>query len=105
MVNARAPNPGSRGTANEIPYSQLLNDADAGRITSVVISGQDITGTYTNGGSFRTFAPNDPSLVGKLSQKGVQITAKPPSDSTPWFIALLFNWLPLLVFIGAWIFL
>ncbi|MBS7696627.1 MULTISPECIES: ATP-dependent zinc metalloprotease FtsH [unclassified Chelatococcus] len=98
-------NPGSRGTANEIPYSQLLNDADAGRITSVVISGQDITGTYTNGGSFRTFAPNDPSLVGKLSQKGVQITAKPPSDSTPWFIALLFNWLPLLVFIGAWIFL
>ncbi|CAH1660170.1 MAG: ATP-dependent zinc metalloprotease FtsH [Chelatococcus sp.] len=98
-------NPGSRGTANEIPYSQLLNDADAGRITSVVISGQDITGTYTNGGSFRTFAPNDPSLVSKLSQKGVQITAKPPSDSTPWFIALLFNWLPLLVFIGAWIFL
>ncbi|CAH1654623.1 ATP-dependent zinc metalloprotease FtsH [Chelatococcus asaccharovorans] len=98
-------NPGTRGTANEIPYSQLLNDADAGRITSVVISGQDITGTYTNGGSFRTFAPNDPSLVSKLSQKGVQITAKPPSDSTPWFIALLFNWLPLLVFIGAWIFL
>jgi len=35
----------------------------------------------------------------------VQITAKPPSDNTPWFIALLVNWLPILVFIGAWIFL
>jgi cell division protease FtsH len=98
-------NPGTRGSANDIPYSQLLNDADSGRITSVVISGQDITGTYTNGGTFHTFAPNDPSLISKLSQKGVQITAKPPSESTPWFIALLVNWLPLLVFIGAWIFL
>jgi cell division protease FtsH len=43
--------------------------------------------------------------VTKLQQKGVQITARPAGDSTPWFIALLVNWLPILVFIGAWIFL
>ena len=35
----------------------------------------------------------------------MQITARPAGDSTPWFIALLVNWLPILVFIGAWIFL
>ena len=32
-------NPGHRGGGSEIAYSQLLNDADAGKIQSVVISG------------------------------------------------------------------
>src|ERR671938_1621137 len=98
-------NPGHRSGGSEIAYSQLLNEADAGRITSVVISGNEISGTYNGGGTFTTYAPFDPSLVTKLQQKGVQITARPPSDNTPWFVALLVNWLPILVFIGAWIFL
>jgi len=98
-------NPGQRQSANEIAYSQLLVDAEAGRISSVVVSGQDINGAYTNGQTFHTYAPFDPALIGKLSQKGVQISARPPSENTPWFIALLVNWLPILVFIGAWIFL
>src|ERR687894_350544 len=98
-------NPGQRGGGSDIAYSQLLNDADAGRINNVVIAGNEISGTYTDGRTFSTYAPFDPGLVTKLQQKGVQITAKPPSDNTPWFIALLVNWLPILVFIGAWIFL
>src|ERR671917_72580 len=98
-------NPGHRGGGRDIAYSQLVNDADAGRINNVVIAGNEISGTYTDGRTFSTYAPFDPGLVTKLQQKGVQITAKPPSDNTPWFIALLVNWLPILVFIGAWIFL
>ncbi len=98
-------NPGHRSGGGEIAYSQLLNDAEAGRIQNVVISGQEVSGSYTSGGTFTTYAPNDPSLVSKLQGKGVTITARPPSDNTPWFIALLVNWLPILVFIGAWIFL
>ena len=87
-------NPGHRGGGSEIAYSQLLNDADAGKIQSVVISGQDVSGTYVGGGNFTSYAPNDPSLVSKLQGKGVQITARPPSDNTPWFIQLLVSWLP-----------
>jgi cell division protease FtsH len=98
-------NPGHRAGGGDIAYSQLLSDADNGRVTSVVISGQEITGNYSDGRTFTTYAPFDPALVTKLQQKGVQITARPPSDSTPWFIALLVNWLPIIVFIGAWIFL
>ena len=98
-------NPGHRDGGSDIAYSQLLNDDDAGRINNVVIAGNEISGTYTDGRTFSTYAPFDPGLVTKLQQKGVQITAKPPSDNTPWFIALLVNWLPILVFIGAWIFL
>jgi cell division protease FtsH len=98
-------NPGHRSGGSDIAYSQLLNEADNGRISNVVISGNEISGTFTDGRTFTTYAPFDPSLVTKLSQKGVQITARPPSENTPWFIALLVNWLPILVFIGAWIFL
>src|SRR5919205_981274 len=98
-------NPGHRSGGGDIAYSQLLNEADAGRIANVVISGPEISGTFTDGRTFTTYAPNDPMLVSKLQQKGVQITARPQSDNTPWFIALLVNALPFLVFIGAWIFL
>jgi len=98
-------NPGHRSGGSDIAYSQLLTDADNGRITTITISGQDISGTYSDGRTFTSYAPFDPNLVSKLQQKGVQITARPPSDSTPWFIALLVNWLPIIVFIGAWIFL
>jgi cell division protease FtsH len=98
-------NPGQRAGGGDIAYSQLLTDADNGRVTSVVISGQEISGSYTDGRTFTTYAPYDPMLVQKLQGKGVSITARAPSDSTPWFIALLVNWLPIIVFIGAWIFL
>jgi cell division protease FtsH len=98
-------NPSHRGGGSDIAYSQLRNDADAGRINNVIISGNEISGTYTDGRTFSTYAPFDPALVTTLLSKGVNVTAKPPSDNTPWFIALIVNWLPILVFIGAWIFL
>jgi cell division protease FtsH len=97
--------PGHRSGGGDIAYSQLLSDADAGRVSNVMISGPEISGTYTDGRSFTTYAPNDPMLVSKLQQKGVQITARPQSDSTPWFIAVLMNILPIALFIGAWVFL
>jgi cell division protease FtsH len=98
-------NPGQRSTANEISYSQFLADVESGRVTSVVISGPDIQGTLSDGRTFQTYSPNDPGLVTKLAQKGINFSAKPQSDGMPWFMALLVNWLPLIVFIAAWIFL
>jgi cell division protease FtsH len=101
----QSPNPAQRGVSDEIAYSQLLNEADAGRISTVVIAGHDISGTYSDGRRFNTYAPFDPALVTKLRDKGVQITARPPSDNSPWYVSLLANWLPLILFIGVWIFL
>ncbi|MCG5236058.1 ATP-dependent zinc metalloprotease FtsH [Xanthobacter oligotrophicus] len=98
--------PGQRTNANEISFSQLLNDVDAGKVREVVIEGPNITGTYSDrSGSFQTYAPNDPSLVQRLYGKGVQITARAPSDNVPWFVSLLVSWLPFLALIGVWIFL
>jgi cell division protease FtsH len=97
--------PSSRTAGTDIAYSQLLSDAESGRISTVTISGQEISGSYTDGRTFTTFAPFDPGLVTKLQAKGVQITARPQTTETNWLMTLLINLLPIALLIGAWIFL
>ncbi|WP_127092046.1 ATP-dependent zinc metalloprotease FtsH [Aquabacter cavernae] len=97
--------PGQRTSANEISFSQLLSDVDQGRVRDVVIEGPNISGAFTDGRQFQTYAPNDPSLVQRLYGKGVSITARAPSDNVPWFVSLLVSWLPFIALIGVWIFL
>jgi cell division protease FtsH len=97
--------PSEHAPNQEINFSQLLSEADQGRIRDVTISGSEIAGHYTDGKAFSTYAPSDPGLVSTLYKKNVQITAKPPSDGNNWLVTLLVNGLPLIAFIGMWIFL
>src|SRR3979409_278925 len=98
-------NPGQRASSQDISFSQLLTEVDQNHVRDVVIQGPEIHGTFTNGSSFQTYAPNDPTLVSRLYNGKVQITAKPPGDNVPWFVSLLVSWLPFVALIGVWIFL
>ncbi|MEM9732714.1 MAG: ATP-dependent zinc metalloprotease FtsH [Pseudomonadota bacterium] len=99
----QAPSADSRST--EVPYSTFLEAVEKQRVRSVTISGDRITGNYTDAaGSFMTIAPFDPELVKRLEAQGVQITAKPVSDGRSSFLGMFLNWLPLLILIGVWIF-
>ncbi|MEX0591206.1 MAG: ATP-dependent zinc metalloprotease FtsH [Xanthobacteraceae bacterium] len=98
-------NPGQRPATNDISFSQLLSEVDQGRVRDVVIQGHEITGQFSDGRQFQTYAPDDPGLVERLYGKNVSITARPPSDNVPWFVSLLVSWLPFLALIGVWIFL
>jgi cell division protease FtsH len=98
-------NPGQRASSQDISFSQLLTEVDQGHVRDVVIQGPEIHGTFTNGSSFQTYSPNDPTLVSRLYNGKVQITAKPPGDNVPWFVSLLVSWLPFIALIGVWIFL
>jgi cell division protease FtsH len=98
-------NPGQRGTTSDMAYSQFLNEVEAGRVSNVVIQGPEVHFTLSDGRAYQSYSPNDPSLVQKLSAKGVNFSAKPLQENLPWFLALLVNWMPLIVFIAAWIFL
>ena len=98
-------NPGQRTSSQDISFSQLLTEVDQGHVRDVVIQGPEIHGTFTNGSSFQTYSPNDPTLVSRLYNGKVQITAKPPGDNVPWFVSLLVSWLPFIALIGVWIFL
>ena len=98
-------NPGTHTTSQDISFSQLLNEVDQGRVRDVLIQGPEIHGTFTDGRSFQTYSPSDPSLVQRLYNKGVSITARPLTENVPWFVSLLISWLPFVALIGVWIFL
>jgi cell division protease FtsH len=98
-------NPGQRPATNDISFSQLLNEVEQGRVRDVVIQGHEISGQFSDGRQFQTYAPDDPGLVERLYGKNVSITARPPSDNVPWFVSLLVSWLPFVALIGVWIFL
>jgi cell division protease FtsH len=98
-------NPGQRAASQDISFSQLLTEVDQNRVRDVVIQGPDINGTFTNGSTFHTYAPNDPTLIKRLYDGKVSITAKPPGDNVPWFVSLLVSWLPFIALIGVWVFL
>ncbi|MDO9295544.1 ATP-dependent zinc metalloprotease FtsH [Bradyrhizobium sp.] len=98
-------NPGQRAASQEITFSQLLSEVDQNKVRDVVIQGPDIHGTFTNGSAFQTYAPNDPTLVKRLYDAKVNVSAKPPGDNVPWFVSLLVSWLPFIALIGVWVFL
>ncbi|MGD9922552.1 MAG: ATP-dependent zinc metalloprotease FtsH, partial [Pseudorhodoplanes sp.] len=97
--------PNQRQAAQDISFSQLLTEVDAGRVRDVVIQGQEIHGTFTDLKPFSTYAPSDPTLVKRLYDKGVTITARSPQEQVPWFVQLLVSWLPFIALFGVWIFL
>ena len=89
---------------NNISFSEFLNEVDNGRVVQVDIKGNNISGILSNGKNFNTYAPNDPNLVEKLSDKGVGITATPTEDKMPSLLGVLLSWFPMLLLIGVWIF-
>ncbi len=97
-------NPTPQAASTEINFSQLLSQVDGGSVRDVTIAGDTITGHYSDGRAFRTYAPSDPSLVSRLYDKGVSISAKPSDDGVPSFLGVLVSWFPMLLLIGVWVF-
>jgi cell division protease FtsH len=110
-----------------IDYSTFLAQVEANNVTSVHVTGDQITGTLAKAITvpappstpqaaratpaptqpfvdFETTFPavlGDPGLVPLLQAHKVHIEVSTPT--TPWFVTLLVNWLPLLFFIGLFI--
>ena len=94
----------SINTNNQVTFSKFLNEVDDGRVVEVNIQGNNITGVLSDGSKFKTFSPNYPNLVEKLSEKGVSINASPLEDKMPSLLGILLSWFPMLLLIGVWIF-
>ena len=86
-----------------ISYTEFLAMVDEERVSDVVIQGQELFVTDTNRGRFKVYAPDDTDLIKILRQKGVVISAKPPSEN-PWYMSVLISWFPMIVLIAVWIF-
>jgi cell division protease FtsH len=97
-------NPSGRGPQANLAFSDFLAEVEGGRVRDVTIQGNTISGHFSDGRSFSTYAPEDPNLVNRLNEHGVRITAAPIDDSMPSLLGVLVSWFPMLLLIGVWIF-
>ena len=97
-------NPKHPVASDTVPFSSFLKNVEDGRVVRVEIKGNDIEGVLADGTAFKTYAPNDPNLVEKLSSKGVNITAAPQDNQMPSLWGILLSWFPMLLLIGVWVF-
>lgn len=102
-----------------LPYSTFLTQVQAGTVSTVTISGDHITGTFTKpisapneqppgsgrrSGAFATTFPatlGDPTLLPLLAAHHVRLDAT--SAKTPWFVQLFVNWLPSLLLVAFFV--
>ena len=97
-------NPNRTTATKDLPFSTFITEVEKGNITSVDIKGNQIEGNFSNGAKFKTYSPNYPNLVERLTEKGVAISAGPSEDKMPSFLGILLSWFPMLLLIGVWIF-
>src|SRR6202521_224787 len=94
----------SRGPQATLAFSDFLNDVNRGQVADVTIQGNNISGHFTDSRAFTTYAPSDPNLVSRLTEKNVRITAAPVDENVPSLFGVLISWFPMLLLIGVWIF-
>ena len=98
------------GRVNRFPltFTEFLEQVEDGRVAEVTIRGQEVSGTFTEGGqyaagdSFFTYLPEYPDLVTELRDAGVIIKAEEPRENP--FLQFLFGWAPFILIIGLWFF-
>jgi cell division protease FtsH len=85
---------------NEITYSQFIQSVKQGDVSSVTISGNNITGVGAGGKKFSTYGARDLGLMGDLLNNGVDVVAKPP-EKEGFFKQLVISVAPILLLIGV----
>ena len=96
--------PNSANQSSPFNYTKFISSVKNGEINKVVIQGNEISGRLSNGSRFEVVAPSDPKLMDTLFEAGVEIEAKQVEG--PGFLkSLLLNILPLVLFIGVWVYL
>ncbi|WP_090664596.1 ATP-dependent zinc metalloprotease FtsH [Belnapia rosea] len=104
LFNVFQPSGTAQRGAQQVAYSDFLNEVGAGHVRDVTIQGRTVSGQLSDGRTFQTYTPEDPNLVSRLTEKGVRVVARPEeSDVNPLFHYLL-SWFPMLLLIGVWVF-
>ena len=88
----------------ELSYTGLLQKVDQGQIKGAVISSDVIEAHDAANKTYVTYTPsNQDDLLKRLEAKGADIQVKRANQVTIW--SVLFQSLPVILIIGAWIFL
>ena len=96
---------GAPSVPGNIPYSQFVTDVKTGRVESVTIQGNTISGKLSDGSGFNTYSPEttNEALIGTLLNNNVEIKGSEPNQNSFWAHALI-SWFPILLLLGIWIY-
>ncbi len=96
---------GTSAAAGNVPYSQFINDVKSGKVETVVIEGNSISGQLREGGRFNTYSPetSNEALIGTLLDNSVEIGGAEPNRNSFWAHALI-SWFPILLLLGIWVY-
>src|SRR5512139_1198827 len=86
-----------------VKFSEFMAQVEAGQVSDVTITGNEIKGHTVSREAHRTFAPlGYDKLDDTLLTKKVTVNYQP--DQTPTWANMLISWAPFLLLIGFWIF-
>ncbi len=91
-------------SSGELKYSEFMDKVVQNEVSKVVIQGDKVYGQLSNGSNFETIAPNDNKLIDTLIERKIEIEAK-ELEGPSFFKQMILNILPLVIFIGVWIYL
>jgi cell division protease FtsH len=97
-------NSSSHGTQPPLAYSDFIAEVEKGQVKDVQITGKVLSGHLTDGRTFSTNEPDDPTLVQRLLNKNIQVQSVPVDENAPSMLSILVSWFPLLVIAGVWFF-
>src|SRR4051812_27200050 len=95
------------GSSQDMSYTTFAQNIDNGNVASGTITSTappTITGKLKDGGAYRTVVPmvgmSSSDLVKQMRDKGVELRQE-PADNGFSLLGLLFNWLPIIIFVGV----
>ena len=93
----------NRESAVKTPINTILELAEEGKLKEVKIKDNTLVGITTEGQKVETGLPPGTDIVGKLMEKGVRVEVA-VQEHGGWWLTFLISWLPILLFIGIWIY-
>ncbi|HSC79127.1 MAG TPA: ATP-dependent zinc metalloprotease FtsH [Chitinolyticbacter sp.] len=99
---------GKTEPAGQVPYSQFMQDVEAGRVGEITIEGNllrgyMIRGQRADGQKFSTLAPFDFRMVDTLIKHNVKFATKAEEEPSM-LMSIFISWFPMILLIGVWVF-
>jgi cell division protease FtsH len=85
------------------PINTVLELAKEGKLKEVRIKDNTLIGITTEGQKIETGLPPGTDIVSQLIERGVRVEVE-VQEHGGWWLTFLISWLPILLFIGIWIY-
>jgi len=89
---------------NKVSFTEFISMVNENKVKEATVKGEEITAITSDGKRIETVIPSGyDKIYDILTENGVQVKVI-PTENNSWLITLLISWLPILLFIGLWIF-